>query len=79
MARYLDDGEVQIENSTKVHFRNAFQQLIMIAALNVGTLLDSGLKLTGLPAAAMVAAKPAVETVNFILLRIVDENTHPFQ
>ena len=39
MARYLDDGEVQIDNSTQVHFRNAFQQLIMIAALNVGTLL----------------------------------------
>jgi hypothetical protein len=39
MARYRDDGEVQIDNSTKVHFRNAFQQLIMIAALNVGTLL----------------------------------------
>ena len=41
MARYRDDGEVQIDNSTKVHFRNAFQQLIMIAALNVGTLLNS--------------------------------------
>jgi hypothetical protein len=41
MARYLDDGEVQIDNSTKVHFRNAFQQLIMIAALNVGTLLPA--------------------------------------
>jgi hypothetical protein len=41
MARYRDDGEVQIDNSTKVHFRNAFQQLIMIAALNVGTLLGS--------------------------------------
>jgi hypothetical protein len=40
MARYRDDGEVQIDNSTKVHFRNAFQQLIMIAALNVGTLLN---------------------------------------
>jgi hypothetical protein len=39
MTRYRDDGEVQIDNSTKVHFRNAFQQLIMIAALNVGTLL----------------------------------------
>jgi hypothetical protein len=39
MARYRDDGEVQIDNSTEVHFRNAFQQLIMIAALNVGTLL----------------------------------------
>jgi hypothetical protein len=39
MARYRDDGEVQIDNSTKVHFRNAFQQLIIIAALNVGTLL----------------------------------------
>jgi hypothetical protein len=41
MARYLDDGEVQIDNSTQVHFRNAFQQLIMIAALNVGTLLQA--------------------------------------
>jgi hypothetical protein len=41
MARYRDDGEVQIGNSTKVHFRNAFQQLIIIAALNVGTLLVS--------------------------------------
>jgi len=40
MARYLDDGEVQIDNSTQVHFRNAFQHLIMIAALNVGTLLN---------------------------------------
>jgi hypothetical protein len=40
MTRYRDDGEVQIDNSTKVHFRNAFQQLIMIAALNVGTLLS---------------------------------------
>jgi len=39
MARYRDDGEVQIDNSMKAHFRNAFQQLIMIAALNVGTLL----------------------------------------
>jgi len=39
MTRYRDDGEVQIDNSTKVQFRNAFQQLIMIAALNVGTLL----------------------------------------
>jgi hypothetical protein len=39
MARYRDDGEVQIDNSTKVHFRNAFQQLIIIAELNVGTLL----------------------------------------
>jgi hypothetical protein len=44
MARYRDDGEVQIDNSTKVHFRNAFQQLIMIAALNVGTLLMSPMK-----------------------------------
>jgi hypothetical protein len=41
MTRYRDDGEVQIDNSTKVQFRNAFQQLIMIAALNVGTLLFS--------------------------------------
>jgi hypothetical protein len=24
MARYRDDGEVQIDNSTKVHFRNRF-------------------------------------------------------
>ena len=39
MARYRDDGEVHIDNSTEVHFRNAFQQLIMIEALNVGTLL----------------------------------------
>jgi hypothetical protein len=45
MARYRDDGEVQIDNSTKVHFRNAFQQLIMIAALNVGTLLSLTTKL----------------------------------
>ena len=44
MARYRDDGEVQIDNSTKVHFRNAFQQLIMIAALNVGTLLGQYLE-----------------------------------
>ena len=44
MARYLDDGEVQIDNSTQVHFRNAFQQLIMIAALNVGTLLGARIK-----------------------------------
>jgi len=25
MTRYRDDGEVQIDNSTKAHFRNAFQ------------------------------------------------------
>ena len=24
-TRYRDDGEVQIDNSTKAHFRNAFQ------------------------------------------------------
>jgi hypothetical protein len=39
MAGHRDDSEVQIDNSTKVHLRNAPQQLIMIAALNVGTLL----------------------------------------
>jgi len=44
MARYRDDGEVQIDNSTKVQFRNAFQQLIMIAALNVGTLLFTAMR-----------------------------------
>ena len=39
MVRYRDDGEVQIDNSMKVRFRNAFQWLILIAELNVGTLL----------------------------------------
>jgi hypothetical protein len=39
MARYRDDGEVQIDNSTNGHFRIAFQWLIVIAAFNVGTLL----------------------------------------
>jgi hypothetical protein len=39
MARYRDDGEVQIDNSTNGRFRIAFQWLIVIAALNVGTLL----------------------------------------
>jgi hypothetical protein len=41
MARYRDDGEVQIDNSTNGHFRIAFQWLIVIAAFNVGTLLMS--------------------------------------
>jgi hypothetical protein len=39
MARCRDDGEVQIDNSTNGRFRNAFQWLIVSAALNVGTLL----------------------------------------
>ena len=39
MARYRDDGEVQIDNSTNGRFRIAFQWLIEIVAFNVGTLL----------------------------------------
>jgi hypothetical protein len=39
MGRYRDDGEVQIDNSTNGRFRNVFQWLSVIAALNVGTLL----------------------------------------
>ena len=39
MARYRDDGEVQIDNSTNGRFRIAFQWLIVIAVFNVGTLL----------------------------------------
>jgi hypothetical protein len=54
MARYRDDGEVQIDNSTKVHFRNAFQQLIMIAALNVGTLLRLTVLNAGRAAEALI-------------------------
>jgi hypothetical protein len=41
MGRYRDDGEVQIDNSTNGRFRNVFQWLSVIAALNVGTLLVS--------------------------------------
>ena len=56
MARYRDDGEVQIDNSTKVHFRNAFQQLIMIEALNVGTLLISDItEIPGIPQVGLQA------------------------
>jgi len=40
MGRYRDDGEVQIDNSTNGRFRNVFQRLSVIAALNVGTLLS---------------------------------------
>ena len=41
MARYRDDGEVQIDNSTNGRFRIAFQWLIVIAVFNVGTLLSA--------------------------------------
>jgi hypothetical protein len=41
MARYRDDGEVQIDNSTNGRFRIAFQWLIEIVAFNVGTLLTT--------------------------------------
>jgi hypothetical protein len=41
MARYRDDGEVQIDNSTNGRFRIAFQWLIEIVAFNVGTLLSA--------------------------------------
>jgi hypothetical protein len=41
MARYRDDGEVQIDNSTNGRFRIAFQWLIVIAVFNVGTLLGN--------------------------------------
>ena len=41
MARYRDDGEVQIDNSTNGRFRIAFQWLIVIAVFNVGTLLTT--------------------------------------
>jgi len=44
MARYRDDGEVQIDNSTNGRFRIAFQWLIVIAAFNVGTLLKTTIK-----------------------------------
>jgi len=44
MARYRDDGEVQIDNSTNGRFRIAFQWLIEIVAFNVGTLLMSAMK-----------------------------------
>jgi hypothetical protein len=40
MARYRDNGEVQIDNSTNGRFRIAFQWLIVIAVFNVGTLLS---------------------------------------
>src|ERR1700693_5285269 len=39
MARQRDDREVQIDNSTNGRFCNAFQWLVVITALNVGTLL----------------------------------------
>jgi len=43
MARYRDDGEVQIDNSTNGRFRIAFQWLIEIVAFNVGTLLGTNI------------------------------------
>jgi hypothetical protein len=43
MARYRDNGEVQIDNSTNGRFRIAFQWLIVIAVFNVGTLLTAGI------------------------------------
>jgi hypothetical protein len=46
MARQRDDGEVQIDNSTHGRFQNAFQWLIVIAVLNVGTLLIEDISAT---------------------------------
>jgi hypothetical protein len=48
MGRYRDDGEVQIDNSTNGRFRNVFQWLSVITALNVGTLLVRSIMSTGL-------------------------------
>jgi hypothetical protein len=60
MARYRDDGEVQIDNSTNGHFRIAFQWLIVIAAFNVGTLLIRAIS----PAAICLEKGPPDGQVN---------------